>query len=246
MKTVAIFGATSAIAEQVARLYAAQGARLFLAARNEGALERIVDDLRVRGAEAVQAHVIDLDDIETFGSMLDACEAALGPIDIALIAFGALGDHEECKRVAASARKLLSTNFVSPACLAGEIAERMARRGSGVIGAITSVAGDRGRQSNYVYGAAKGGLSIFLAGLRHRFAATNIKIVDIKPGFVDTPMTAAMEKGGPLWASPQRVAQDIRGALDRGRSMVYTPWFWGHIMRIVRMLPEPIFHKTKL
>ena len=246
MKTIAIFGATSAIAEHVARLYAVEGDRLFLAGRNSQQLERIAQDLRIRGAKKVFSHAVDLNEVDGFARMLDVCERELGPIDVALVAYGVLGDQKKSERHVGAARDVMETNFVSPACLLGELAGRMEQRRRGVIAAISSVAGDRGRQSNYVYGAAKSGLSTFLAGLRHRLVPAGVKIVDIKPGFVDTPMTANMSKGGPLWASPERVARDIRQALDRGRSTVYTPWFWRHIMRLVRMVPEPIFHKTKL
>jgi short-subunit dehydrogenase len=121
----------------------------------------------------------------------------------------------------------------------------MQAQGSGTIAVVTSVAGDRGRQSNYVYGAAKGGVSRFLEGLRHRLHQAGVKVIDIKPGFVDTPMTAAFRKG-PLWVGPEQVAKDIERALDRNRADVYTPWFWRWIMLAVRALPNALMHRTKL
>jgi short-subunit dehydrogenase len=126
------------------------------------------------------------------------------------------------------------------------MAAQSAQPRRGAIGVIGSVAGDRGRQSNYVYGSAKGGLGIFVQGLRHRLWSIGINVVLIKPGFVDTPMTAAFPKGGPLWASPERVARDIHAALRSGRATLYTPWFWGWVMAIIRNVPDAIFRKTKL
>jgi NAD(P)-dependent dehydrogenase (short-subunit alcohol dehydrogenase family) len=244
MKTIAIFGATSAIAEQVARLYAARGDRFFLAGRGGVALARIAGDLKVRGAEAAIVHVVDFADTSGFVAMVDHCQSELGAPDVALLAYGILGDQQAEQADPSLARASLGINFVSPACLLDLLATRMAP--GGTIGAITSVAGDRGRQSNYIYGAAKGGLSRFLQGLRHRLAPAGIRVVDIRPGFVDTPMTAHVQGKGPLWAQPEKVAKDIVGALDRGRAVLYTPWFWSHVMRIVRNVPAPIFHKTRL
>jgi short-subunit dehydrogenase len=244
MKNIAIFGATSAIAEAAARLYARQGASLFLAGRDRAALERIALDLVVRGAAEAIVHVADLADTNGFADMLERCEREIGAPDVALLAFGILGDQQAAQGDAALARAALDINFVSPACLLDALATRMAP--GGTIAAITSVAGDRGRQSNYVYGAAKGGLSRFLEGLRHRLAPAGIRVVDIRPGFVDTPMTAGIEKKGLLWAQPEKVAKDIVHAIGRGKAVLYTPWFWSHVMRIVRNVPAPIFHKTKL
>jgi decaprenylphospho-beta-D-erythro-pentofuranosid-2-ulose 2-reductase len=244
MTNVAIFGASSAIAEQVARLYAVKGARLFLAARDAERLDAIAFDLRARGAEAVAAFAIDFADVSHFAEMLDRCEAEVGTPDRALIAYGVLGDQRADEGDTAAAAAQLHLNFVSPACLLDALALRM-KRGS-AIAAITSVAGDRGRQSNYLYGAAKGGLSTYLQGLRHRLAPDGIRVIDVRPGFVNTPMTAHLPKGGPLWAAPRKVAADIVRALEGKDGPVYTPWFWGHIMRVIRHVPTPIFHRTKL
>jgi short-subunit dehydrogenase len=119
-------------------------------------------------------------------------------------------------------------------------------RDGGTIAVITSVAGVRGRASNFVYGSAKALVSTLLAGLRHRLAATGVRVIDIRPGFVDTPMTAGFRKGGPLWATPDRVARDIVAAVERGAGVVYTPWFWRWIMLVIRHVPESIFVRTKL
>jgi hypothetical protein len=242
---VAIFGAGSAIAEQVARLLASRGARLVLVARDPDRLERIAADLRLRGAAAVDTLVADLDDPATLGPLLAAVEARLGSPELALVAFGTLGDQAAIARDPDATRRALTTNFLSPACLLTALAGRMEAAGRGTLAVVTSVAGDRGRASNYVYGAAKGGLSTFLEGLRHRLAPSGVTVLDIRPGLVDTPMTAGMPKVGPLWATPERVARDIERAIRARRSVLYTPWFWRWIMLGVRAVPEPLFHRLR-
>lgn len=243
MTSVAIFGATSAIAEQVARLYAAEGAQLFLAARDQARLEAVAADLKVRGGGAT-TYCVNFAEIAAFDAMLDTCESAIGKPDVALVAFGVLGDQARAEADAAAAAAELQVNFTSPACLLNALALRV--EAGAVIAAITSVAGDRGRQSNYVYGAAKAGLSTFLEGMRHRLAAKGVAVVDIRPGPVDTPMTSHMPKGGPLWAQPETVARDIKRAIERRRPVAYTPWHWRHVMRVIRAVPRSIFHRTKL
>jgi len=246
-KNVAIFGVTSAIAEQVARLYAQQGARLFVVARDAARLDAIKQDLQVRGATEVFAHAMDFGQTDQFKSLVTSVRECLGGIDVALIAYGTLPDQAACVRDAALSQRELLTNFASPVCLLTELAQTMSAARHGIIGAITSVAGDRGRSTNYVYGAAKGGLSVFLAGLRHRLADSGVEVLNIKPGFVDSPMTAHINKGGPLWATPQRVAREIHRALENGRGgALYTPRFWWAIMTIIRCLPWFVFRRLKI
>ena len=253
MTAVAIFGATSAIAERVARLYAQDGARLFLVGRDGERLEAIAADLGVRGATEVATFAADLNDEASLAAALGAYDAA-GGADVALIAFGTLGDQAASEADRAHARRELLTNFVSPVCLLTELANRFEARGrggrvaggGGVIAVITSVAGVRGRRSNYVYGAAKAGLSAFLEGLRHRLHGRGVAVLDVRPGFVDTPMTAHLPKGGPLWASPERVAADIHAAIAKRRAVLYTPWFWRWIMAVIRLLPRPLFHRLDI
>lgn len=178
--------------------------------------------------------------MDALAPLLEAC----GAPDRVLIAYGTLPVQADVERDPRAAAKALHTNFVSPAVLLNGLAERL-DPGSAVA-VITSVAGERGRQSNYVYGAAKGGLSRFVEGLRHRLAPRNIRVIDVRPGFVDTPMTDGIAKGGPLWAKPERVARDIQRALEKRNGAIHTPWFWGLIMAIVTRVPARIFHKTKL
>ena len=242
---VFIAGATSAIAQATARIYARRGARLFLVARDPAKLDAVAADIAARGASHVAKAVADLDDLARHAALVDEGFAALGGIDVALIAHGTLPDQAACQVSFAAAHAALTTNFLGAASLAAELANRLEPLRAGTIAVIGSVAGDRGRQSNYVYGAAKGGLAVFLQGLRHRLHASGVNVVTVKPGFVDTPMTREFKKGL-LWASPERVARGIVAAVDRGAHDVYLPGFWRLVMMLIRAVPERIFLKTRL
>ncbi len=245
MTNVLVIGATAAIAQATAAAYAAEGARLFLVGRDAGKLAAIADDLRVRGAASVETYTLDLMETDQHAAMLDAATAALGTLDAALIAHGTLGDQAACEASVDEMLREWATNCTSVIALLTPLANRMEAQRHGTIAVISSVAGDRGRASNYVYGAAKGALTIFLQGLRGRLAKANVRVVTVKPGFVDTPMTAHLKKG-PLFASPQRVGADIHRAMTRGADVVYTPWFWRGIMAIIKAIPERIFKKVSL
>ncbi len=245
IERIVIFGATSAIAQAAARRLATRGARLHLVARDAAKLEAVRADLVARGSPAVTTAVADLDDLERHRALIDDAEKALASIDAAIIAQGTLPDQRACENDFALAASAMHTNFIAPASLAAELARRFEARGAGTIVAISSVAGDRGRASNYVYGTAKGALSIFLQGLRARLHPKGARVVTVRPGFVDTPMTASFAKG-PLWATPDAVAAGIVKAMDRGTPEVYLPWFWGPIMFVIRHLPERIFVRLKI
>jgi decaprenylphospho-beta-D-erythro-pentofuranosid-2-ulose 2-reductase len=245
-KRIAIFGATSDIATAFMRREAQAGARLFLVGRDRAMLEAAADDLKVRGAGEVAVHTADLADLIALAQAEDAAWAAFAGLDVALIAYGVLPDQESAARDPAIAQQSYVVNFVSPCLLCGMLANRFEVQRAGTIAVVTSVAGDRGRKSNYVYGAAKGGLQVFLAGLRHRLNAADVQVLDIRPGFVATKMTAHLPRGGPLWAQPDRIAADIARAIERKRAVLYTPWFWRYIMTIIRGLPRAVFHRTSL
>ncbi|MFA7293087.1 MAG: SDR family oxidoreductase [Rhodocyclaceae bacterium] len=245
MKRVLIIGATSAIAEAAARQWATQGASLFLVGRKAERLQAIAADLQVRGAKLATTHVMEATDMAAHEPMLAAAEQALGGIDIALIAHGTLPDQKACEASVELTLQEININGLSVIALATRLANRMEAQGSGSIAVISSVAGDRGRQSNYVYGAAKGMVTRFLQGLRNRLAKKGVQVLTIKPGFVDTPMTAAFKKGA-LWAQPDAVARGILAAIESGRNEVYLPGFWCLIMAIIRHIPEPIFKKLSL
>jgi len=241
---VLIVGATSAIAESLARLFAIEGAQLYLAARNGKHLASIADDLKVRGAGRVLIHAFEATS-EDGASLSEAAWEALGSIDVAVIAHGTLPRQTDCQNSSEMTRQALTINALSVLELLTPLANRMEAAGSGDLAVISSVAGDRGRQSNYVYGSAKACLNVYLQGLRHRLSGSGVNVLTVKPGFVDTPMTKTFEKG-PLWASPEQVAWDIRRAIARRRTVIYTPWFWRWIMLIIRLVPTPVFHRTKL
>jgi short-subunit dehydrogenase len=241
-----VVGATSAIAEAVTRLYAAKGARLFLVARNEERLAAIAEDLRIRGASEVDTRVWDAADTDGIPAMLDEAQAKLERFDLALIAYGLLSDQKACEQDPAAARASIHTNFVSVVELLTPLANRLEEQGAGTLAVLTSVAGERGRQSNYVYGAAKAGLVVFLQGLRNRLFRKGVSVVTIKPGFVDTPMTAHFEDKGLVWATPQRVGRGIRRAIDRRKSVAFVPWWWRLIMGGIRAIPEPLFKRMRL
>ena len=210
-----IVGATSAIAEALARRLAARGATLLLAGRDSARLDAIADDLRVRGAPDVRTATLDVAQLADHPRFVDEAGGRSAPSTSSWSRTAPCPTRKPARRRSAQTIAEMDTNFVGTVSLLTLIANGMQAQRSGTIAVITSVAGDRGRQSNYVYGAAKGGVTRFLQGLRHRLHAVGVKVVDIKPGFVDTPMTQSFPKG-PLWATPARVARDIERALDRG------------------------------
>ncbi len=245
MKRILIMGATSAIAEATARRFASRGDALFLVARDAPRLQAIADDLKLRGAQMAHTHVLDARDLDAYPSMLDAAAAQLGGIDAALIAHGTLSDQAACQTATDLLVQEFATNALSVMVLCTHLANRFEAQRHGVIAVISSVAGDRGRQSNYVYGAAKAAVTAFTSGLRQRLYPLGIAVVTIKPGFVATPMTAAFKKGL-LWASPDTVSKSIVHAMDKGTPVVYVPWFWRPIMWLVASVPEFTFRRLKM
>jgi len=245
MRKILIIGATSAIAQETAKLFAQQHHALFLVGRDVDKLEAITADLKVRGAHQVAYYTLDLNEFQQHQPMLEQAYKSLEGLDTVLIAYGTLDDQKACEQDFAKAEQALRTNFLSVVSLLTPIANRLEKQHYGCIAVISSVAGDRGRQSNYVYAAAKGGLSLFLQGLRNRLHSANVCVLTIKPGFVDTPMTANFKKGA-LWAQPETVARGIYRAIKLRRNVIYLPWFWRLIMMVIRLIPEPLFKRMKL
>lgn len=245
MRRIFIAGATSAIAQETARRWAARGDSLFLVGRNREKLEAIADDLRVRGAKQVEHEVRDLRELAGHEELVALAAQKLGGLDTALIAHGTLGDQKKAEADFSAAEEEIRNNFLSAASLLTVLANRFEAQKKGDIAVISSVAGDRGRQSNYVYGSAKAALSAFASGLRNRLHKHGVTVTTIKPGFVDTPMTAHVPKG-PLFASPGKVADGIVRAVDQRKSVVYLPGFWRGIMAIIRAIPERIFQRLSL
>jgi hypothetical protein len=271
-KRILIIGATSAIAQNIAKIYAAQHADLYLVARNFSHLETIATDLKIRGAARVGQSILDMKDLtqktdsymvaanlatlnnqsadsveqHKYGKelsqqeiMLTTAKTFLGGFDVVLIAHGSLSDQAACEKNYEETLTEFNTNALSVIALLTLLANELLAQGSGTIAVISSVAGDRGRQNNYVYGAAKAMVSTFLQGLRARLYKSNIHVLTIKPGFVDTPMTAHLTKNF-LFASPENVAKDIVNAINKKKDILYTPWFWRIIMMIIKPLPEKI------
>ncbi|MBB1077548.1 SDR family oxidoreductase [Rhodoferax sp. 4810] len=245
-QNVLIVGGTSGIAEAVARRFAKQGARLFLVARNSKKLQAISTDLVARGALEVNTFVMDANDSHLISHMADAAWKAYGTIDVALVAHGTLPDQQRTETDISYAIAEFRTNAESViACLA-TLAQRMEPQGKGVLAVIGSVAGDRGRGSNYLYGAAKAALDTYASGLRARLFKSRVHVLIIKPGFVATAMTAALNLPASLTAIPDSVARDIQKAIAKQKDVLYTPWFWRWIMLAIRWMPTAIFKRLKL
>ncbi|MFP2908074.1 SDR family oxidoreductase [Pyxidicoccus sp. 3LFB2] len=245
MKKVIVLGATSAIAQATVRLLAARGASLYLVGRNAENLQAVAQDATTRGAAKVASQAVDLNDFAAHEAMVDAAYTALGGLDGVVLAHGVLGDQAEAQKSWAATEAVLRTNFLSAVSLLTVLANRFEAQKAGTMVVISSVAGDRGRQSNYVYGASKGALNVFLQGLRNRLAKSNVAVVTVKPGFVDTPMTAHLPKNK-LFASPDKVARGLLRAADARKNEVYVPGIWALIMLIIRTIPETMFKRMKL
>lgn len=239
-----IVGATSPIARASAAAFARRGHDLYLAGRDMDELQRIAADLRVRYGTRIACGAFDAEAYETHGDFLKTAADEMGEIAGALLAFGYLGDPMQARRFEYGSR-IIHRNFTGAASLLSHLADYFENRKHGFIAGISSVAGERGRQSNYVYGAAKGAFTILLQGLRNRLFPHGVRVLTVKPGFVDTGMTFGM-RGLFLVASPEYVGERIARSVVRGRDVVYIPWFWRHIMLIIRLIPEFIFKRLKL
>lgn len=246
MKNWIVIGATSAIAEAVCRIWAIRGYKLFLVARKEDKLRDVARDLSVRGAAQVETFTLDVNRFDHHPVCFDEAITKMGNVDGLFIAHGTLPDQQACQASFEAAHREINTNALCVISFCTLAANLFEQQRQGDIAVIGSVAGDRGRRSNYVYGAAKGMVSIFLQGLRNRLAPASVHVLTIKPGFVDTPLTASFDKSGPLWASAEQVAAGIVKSVDKRRNTVYLPWFWWVIMNVIRYIPESIFKKMKM
>ena len=242
MKKVLIIGATSAIAENCSRIWASRGYELYLVARNEKRLQIITADLKVRGGVKVSTFCTDLNVTNKHSILLDAAAKTMSDIDIVLIAHGTLSNQKSCELNVDETLSEIKTNALSTISLITLIANYFEAKKEGVICVISSVAGDRGRASNYVYGSAKSMVNTFTSGMRQRLHKSNVAVVTIKPGFVDTPMTAKFKKGL-LWAKPKYVAKKIVNAIDNRADEVYVPMFWWFVIVIIKQIPNVIFKK---
>ena len=242
-RTALIVGATADIGRAIARRLAADGFALQLAGRDAARLEDVATDIRSRSGVPVTTQHCDVLETDGGGALL----AALDPLpDVAICVVGLLGDQVRSEQDGAAAERVMRTNYVGPALLLGALAERFAQRGSGILVGVSSVAGDRGRGANYVYGSAKAGFTAFLSGLRNRLARSGVHVLTVKPGFVRTRMTAGMNLPARLTATPDEVAAAVAGALRARRDVVYVRRIWRLIMLAVRAMPERVFKRMKM
>jgi short-subunit dehydrogenase len=244
-KKILVLGATSGIAEATCRIWAEQGASLFLVARNQAKLDAVAQDLLTRGALFVDTAVADLDDTDAHAALLSHAVNSLTGMDVAYLAHGILGDQALAEQDFNTAAQILHTNLMAPISLLTWLANYCVQRHTGTIAVLSSVAGDRGRKSNYVYGSSKAGLSAFLAGLRNRVDREGVTILTIKPGPTRTAMTVGMPKSE-KFADPNQVAKSIVAAVAAKKDQLYVPFIWAPIMLVIRHIPERIFKKLNL
>ena len=245
-RTVVILGATSTIARAVAAEFARRGFDLLVAGRDPDELETLASDLQLRFRVRAKARPFDALALETHARFVEDCrQASQETLVGAVLCFGTLGDQKAAERDPREARRILDTNLLGAVSVLGLLANYFEARRSGFLCALSSVAGDRGRQSNYIYGAAKAGLTAFLQGLRNRLSSSGVAVVTIRAGLVDTPMTYG-RPGLFLVASPEKVARQIVGAALEGKDESYVPAFWRPIMFLIRSIPERIFKRMRL
>ncbi len=246
MKKIMIFGAASAIASETAKCFAKEGADLFLVDLNLDRLNTVKNDILVTGGKAnIEVMAFDATNFEGHNDLINSAIEKMGGLDALLIAHGTLPSQEKLNQNPKDIVREFNINGLSVISLASFAANYFEEKKSGCIAAISSVAGDRGRQSNYIYGSAKGSISIFMSGLRNRLSKSGVNVLTIKPGFVNTPMTVDMPKNL-LYASPQKVGELIFKAMKSGKDIAYTPGFWRLVMFIIRHIPEGIFKKLSL
>ncbi len=243
MSYVLIIGAKSDIAKATAREYAKNGYDLYLAARNVEELEEFAQDVITRTQKEVKLVELDILDYKSHQAFYDNLdEKPLGVVS----AVGYLGDQEKAQSDFAGAQKIMDTNYTGVVSLFNIIADDFEKRKSGFIVGISSVAGDRGRKSNYIYGSAKAALTAYLSGLRNRLYDTQVHVLTVKPGFVATKMTEDMDLPEKLTAQPEEVASDIYKAQQSGKNVLYTKWIWKWVMLIIRNIPEFQFKKMSI
>jgi short-subunit dehydrogenase len=241
---VAIFGANSGIAHAAGREWAREGASFFLVGRHEGKLDAVARDLAVRGASSVRAWVVDLADVRQHAAMVTELMSGGEPLDRALLAWGILPDQAACEAEPSLVAEQFAVNAGSILALAERIAGVLERQRSGAMAVLGSVAGDRGRRSNYAYGAAKAAIDVYMAGLRARLRGSGAAAIVVKPGFVRTPMTAHLPPSPLVW-EPEPVARAIVRAMDGPSRVLYAPFFWRYVMQGIRLLPEPIMQRMR-
>lgn len=245
IRTVVVLGATSAIAHMATRRFAKTGAAFYLVGRDQAKLDTVAKDLVACGATSVQVDAVDLGNLAAIDPLVGRIAKTCAKVDVVLLAHGILGEQAESEKSFARAEEVFRVNFLSVVAFLTPMAARLEAQGSGAIAVIGSVAGDRGRQSNYVYGSSKAALATFTDGLRNRLYKRGVHVVTIKPGFTSTPMTAHI-KQGPLYVSADVVGEGVFRAIERRTNIAYLPWFWCGIMTIIKAIPEFLFKRLSL
>jgi short-subunit dehydrogenase len=244
MKKILVLGATSAIAQAFCKQSLQKSIHEFyLVGRNSDYLNSIALDLKVRGASNVYIEVADLNQFSLHEKLIQNAYDKLQGFDWALIAHGVLGNQKSAENNLDESLEIINSNYVSQATLINFVASIMEKNKQGVIGVLSSVAGDRGRRSNYIYGSAKSAINSYLSGLRVRLFKSNVQVLTIKMGFVDSPMTSQFPKG-PLWAKPDLIARRLVPLFESNKNgEFYLPYFWRYIMIVIRAIPQFIFNK---
>ena len=244
-ESILVVGATSAMARSAARRFARQGARFLLAGRDPDKLEAAVAELLSAGASQVEPYPLDVMDFDRHALLVEVAVDRLGGLDLVLVAHGLVPDQEACEADVDLMLEVFHVNATSILSLLVPVANHFERRGAGTIAVITSVAGERGRRENYVYGAGKAAVSTYLQGLRARMHRAGVRVVDLRPGPVHSPMTAHKE-GGLLFTSTERAGALIHRAILRGADIAYVPWWWRWLVCLTRLVPEALFKRTDL
>jgi decaprenylphospho-beta-D-erythro-pentofuranosid-2-ulose 2-reductase len=243
MRTVLIVGAKSDIAKEVARVYAKQGYNLYLAARETDSLEAFANDITIRHGISVSLKVLDMVDFENHEDFYNSLEPK--PHGVIVVA-GYMVEQKVCEATLSETLETINVNYTGAVSLLNSVANDMEQRKSGFIVGVSSVAGDRGRKANYIYGSAKAGFSAYLSGLRNRLFESGVSVLTVKPGFVATKMTEGLDLPKRLTAQPQEVAKDIFQAQQKGQNTLYTKWIWRYIMLIIKHIPESLFKKMSI
>lgn len=246
MKNIVIFGATSAIAEAAALHWAKEKANLFLVARSADKLKQVADNMLAQGATSVHTKVLDVSHAAEVKPAVDACFSELQQVETVLVAFGSLPEQAQCEQDEQHAMREFTLNATTTIGLLTLLAQHFEKQKFGTIAVISSVAGDRGRPSNYLYGSAKAAVSTYCEGLRARMFKVGVNVLEIRPGMVNTPMTAGMDLPAALTAEPEQVGRDIVMAVRRKKQVVYTPGYWFIIMTIIKCVPRFIFNRANL
>ena len=244
-KKILVIGATSSIAENCLTIWAERGNHLFLVARNKNGLKKLTLKLKSKGAGNIYTYNMNLNYFDNHSAMLNSAEAALKNIDVILVACGVLPNQKKCEKNIDQTIKDIKINALSVISLLTLIANRFEKKKSGIIAVLSSVAGDRGRASNYVYGSAKSMVTVFMSGLRQRLYKSNVTVLTIKPAYIDTRMTKHFKKNF-LWTDAMVAAREIVKSIDLKKDEVYVPSLWYFLMKIINLIPNIIFKKLKM